>query len=66
MVIGAEKMSRFIDWKDRSTAILFGDGAGAMIFEHSSSGYSGIIDTVVYADGRGYGMLHENQDHTLK
>lgn len=59
MVIGAEKMTRFIDWTDRSTAVLFGDGAGAMIFEQSSSNYSGIIDTVVYSDGRGYGMLHE-------
>jgi 3-oxoacyl-[acyl-carrier-protein] synthase-3 len=59
MVIGAEKMSRFIDWTDRSTAVLFGDGAGAMIFEHSSSNYSGIIDTVVFSDGRGYEMLHE-------
>jgi len=46
MVIGAEKMTRFIDWTDRSTAVLFGDGAGAMIFEQSSSNYSGIIDTV--------------------
>ena len=36
MLIGAEKMSRFIDWSDRSTAVLFGDGAGALIFEHSS------------------------------
>ena len=59
MVIGAEKMTRFIDWTDRSTAVLFGDGAGAMIFEHSSSNYSGIIDTVIFADGHGYGMLHE-------
>lgn len=59
MVIGAEKMTRFIDWTDRSTAVLFGDGAGAMIFELSSSNYSGIIDTVVYSDGRGYDMLHE-------
>ncbi|MCL1892205.1 MAG: ketoacyl-ACP synthase III [Alphaproteobacteria bacterium] len=66
MVIGAEKMSRYIDWTDRSTAVLFGDGAGAMIFEHSSSNYSGIIDTVVYADGRGYGMLHESIKHTVE
>jgi len=32
MVIGAEKMTRFINWQDRSTAVLFGDGAGALIF----------------------------------
>ncbi|GHT00306.1 3-oxoacyl-[acyl-carrier-protein] synthase 3 [Bacteroidia bacterium] len=59
MVIGAERMARFIDWTDRSTAVLFGDGAGALIFEHSSSNYTGIVDTVIYSDGQGYGMLHE-------
>ena len=66
MVIGAEKMSRFIDWEERSTAVLFGDGAGAMIFEQSSSSYSGIIDTVVNADGRGYGMLHEGSHQNVE
>jgi len=59
MVVGAEKMSRFIDWTDRSTAVLLGDGAGAMIFEHSTSNYTGIVDTVIYSNGAGYGMLHE-------
>ncbi|MCL2748611.1 MAG: ketoacyl-ACP synthase III [Alphaproteobacteria bacterium] len=66
MVIGAEKMSRYIDWRERSTAVLFGDGAGAMIFEHSSSNYSGIIDTVVDADGHGYGMLHESNHQSVE
>ena len=65
MIIGAEKMSRFIDYNDRSTAVLFGDGAGAMIFEHSSSGYSGIIDTVVMADGQWFDMLRGSPDHRI-
>ncbi len=65
MIIGAEKMSRFIDWSDRSTAVLFGDGAGALIFERSTSSYSGIIDTVVMADGRDYDMLHGTPDHHI-
>ena len=65
MVIGAEKMSRFIDWSDRSTAVLFGDGAGALIFEHSSSSYSGIIDTVVMSDGGEFEMLHGTPDHHI-
>lgn len=65
MIIGAEKMSRFIDWSDRSTAVLFGDGAGAMIFEHSTSSYSGIIDTVVMADGKLFDMLHGSPDHRI-
>ncbi len=65
MVIGAEKMSRFINWDDRSTAVLFGDGAGALIFEHSTSSYSGIIDTVVMGDGKSFDMLHGTPDHKI-
>lgn len=65
MIIGAEKMSRFIDWTDRSTAVLFGDGAGALIFERSTSSYSGIIDTVVMSDGKCFGMLHGSPDHRI-
>lgn len=65
MIIGAEKMSRFIDWNDRSTAVLFGDGAGAMIFERSTSSYSGIIDTVIMGDGTGFDMLHGSPDHKI-
>lgn len=65
MVIGAEKMSRFIDMTDRSTAVLFGDGAGALIFEHSSSSYSGIIDTVVMSDGKLFDMLHGSPNHRI-
>ena len=65
MIIGAEKMSRFLDMNDRSTAVLFGDGAGALIFEHSSSSYSGIIDTVVMADGKCFDMLHGSLDHRI-
>lgn len=65
MVIGAEKMTRFIDWEDRSSAVLFGDGAGALIFERSTSSYSGIIDTVVMADGKNFDMLHGTPDHKI-
>lgn len=65
MIIGAEKMTRFVDMTDRSTAVLFGDGAGALIFENSSSSYSGIIDTVVMADGRDFECLHGTNDHRI-
>ena len=65
MIIGAEKMTRFIDMSDRSTAVLFGDGAGALIFEHSSSSYSGIIDTVVMSDGGAFDCLHGTPDHKI-
>ena len=59
-------MTRFVDMTDRSTAVLFGDGAGALIFEHSSSSYSGIIDTVVMADGAEFECLHGTPDHKIQ
>ncbi len=65
LLIGAEKMSRLLDMSDRSTAVLFGDGAGALIFERSTSSYSGIIDTVVMADGAEFDMLHGTIDHKI-
>lgn len=49
LVIGAELLSHFIDWKDRSTCVLFGDGAGAAVIAPVKSG--GIISTYIGADG---------------
>lgn len=46
----AEKMSSLLDWTDRTTAILFGDGAGAIILRQDDSNH-GIIDTAIYSDG---------------
>jgi 3-oxoacyl-[acyl-carrier-protein] synthase-3 len=51
MVIGADKMSSVIDYTDRSTAILFGDGAGGVILEPAKEEGYGILDTRLYADG---------------
>ena len=51
MVIGADKMSSVIDYTDRSTAILFGDGAGGVILEPAKEEGFGILDTRLYADG---------------
>jgi len=50
LVIGAEKMSSMIDWKDRSTCVLFGDGAGAAVIQPSRGG-RGIVGTVMRSDG---------------
>ena len=50
LVIGAEKMSTFLDWDDRSTSILFGDGAGAAVLRAGSEG-RGIMDAVMGSDG---------------
>jgi 3-oxoacyl-[acyl-carrier-protein] synthase-3 len=50
LVIGAETMTRILDWNDRGTAILFGDGAGAVVLE-TSHDTSGILSTHLHADG---------------
>ncbi len=51
LVIGAETMSRVVDWQDRSTCILFGDGAGAVVVEGSPEPGQGILSTHLHADG---------------
>ena len=50
LVIGAEKMSTFIDWNDRSTCILFGDGAGAAVLRAGGAG-RGVMESVMGSDG---------------
>lgn len=50
LLVGVDKMSSIVDWTDRSTAILFGDGAGAVILKKSSKNY-GIIGSKIYSDG---------------
>ena len=50
LVIGAETMSRTVDWNDRATCVLFGDGAGAVILEASEE--PGILSTHLHADGK--------------
>lgn len=50
LVVGAEVLSRFIDWKDRSTCVLFGDGAGAAVVSEANDGH-GIKATYLGADG---------------
>jgi 3-oxoacyl-[acyl-carrier-protein] synthase-3 len=56
LVIGAETMSRIIDWKDRETCVLFGDGAGAVILEAADE--PGIIYSTLGADGRYRELLY--------
>jgi 3-oxoacyl-[acyl-carrier-protein] synthase-3 len=51
LVIGSEMMSRTIDWTDRSTAILFGDGAGAVVVQATDEPDCGILHTILEADG---------------
>lgn len=56
VVIGAETLSRIVDWTDRSTAVLFGDGAGAVVLEPADS--PGIISTHLHADGTYRDLLY--------
>jgi len=59
LVIGADTMSRIIDYTDRSTCILFGDGAGAMLVEPAEEGETGFIDFVNQIDGSGGDYLKQ-------
>ena len=52
LVIGTETLSRFVDWKDRNTCILFGDGAGAFVLQASDQP-GGVLSAVMHSDGSG-------------
>ena len=57
IVVGADKMSSIVDYTDRSTCIIFGDGAGAILLEPSKEGL-GIQDSILRSDGSGREFLH--------
>jgi 3-oxoacyl-[acyl-carrier-protein] synthase-3 len=52
LIIGAEKLSSFVDWSDRNTCVLFGDGAGAAVLRRSKEGEGRILATETGSDGR--------------
>ena len=56
LVVGAEVFSRILDWSDRGTCVLFGDGAGAVVVEASDQ--PGILASALHADGAHHGMLN--------
>jgi 3-oxoacyl-[acyl-carrier-protein] synthase-3 len=58
LVIGADVMTSIIDFKDRSTCVLFGDGAGAVLLEAAEEGEIGIIDFILRSDGSGGQFLY--------
>ncbi|MBU6235043.1 MAG: ketoacyl-ACP synthase III [Alphaproteobacteria bacterium] len=60
LVIGAEKMSSILDWNDRITCVLFGDGAGAAILEATEEEGRGILTTHLHSDGRHRDLLYTN------
>jgi 3-oxoacyl-[acyl-carrier-protein] synthase-3 len=61
LVIGAEKYSNILDWTDRSTCVLFGDGAGAVVLSADTN--KGIISTHIHADGKYNDLLSVEDEH---
>jgi 3-oxoacyl-[acyl-carrier-protein] synthase-3 len=57
VVCGADKMSAIVDYSDRATCIIFGDGAGAVLLEPNEDGY-GVLDSILKSDGSGEQYLH--------
>ncbi|WP_066647887.1 MULTISPECIES: beta-ketoacyl-ACP synthase III [Sphingomonas] len=58
LVIGAETFSRILDWEDRATCVLFGDGAGAIVLEAEENGDRGVLASKLHADGAFNDLLY--------
>ncbi len=65
VVVGADKMSAITDYTDRTTCVLFGDGAGAVLLEPNTEGF-GIKDSIVRSDGSGRFYLHQKAGGSVK
>jgi 3-oxoacyl-[acyl-carrier-protein] synthase-3 len=65
LVIGADKMSSMVDYEDRATCIIFGDGGGAVLLEPDTDGY-GILDSILKTDGTGFPYLHQKAGGSVK
>lgn len=65
IVVGADKMSSIVDYTDRSTCIIFGDGAGAMLMEPVQDEL-GVMDAIMYSDGSGMPHLHQKAGGSSK
>jgi 3-oxoacyl-[acyl-carrier-protein] synthase-3 len=65
LVVGAETISRILNWQDRNSCVLFGDGAGAVILTANNDSISGIIDAELHSDGQFYEILKTNGGPSL-
>ncbi|MBC7652746.1 MAG: beta-ketoacyl-ACP synthase 3, partial [Deinococcales bacterium] len=65
IVVGADKMSAIVDYTDRNTCILFGDGAGAVLLEPNTDGF-GVLDSLLKSDGSGKNLLHMKGGGSLR
>ncbi len=61
LIIGAERMSRLLDWDDRSTCVLFGDGAGAAVFSAVGHGESALLSTHIHSTGAHKDLLYVSE-----
>jgi 3-oxoacyl-[acyl-carrier-protein] synthase-3 len=65
VVVGVDKMSAIIDYSDRTTCIIFGDGGGAVLLEANEEGY-GVLDSIMKSDGSGAKHLHMKAGGSVK
>jgi 3-oxoacyl-[acyl-carrier-protein] synthase-3 len=65
LVIGGDKMSSILNYEDRTTCIIFGDGAGCVLLEPDTKGY-GLLDSVLKSDGAGRAFLHQKAGGSAK
>jgi len=65
VVVGADKMSAIVDYTDRATCVLFGDGSGAVLLEPNTEGF-GIRDSILKSDGSGKQYLHQKAGGSVK
>lgn len=65
LVVGGDKMSSIINYEDRTTCIIFGDGCGAVLLEPNTEGY-GVIDSILKSDGSGRPFLHMKAGGSVK
>lgn len=65
VVVGSDKMSSIVDYSDRTTCIIFGDGAGAVLLEPNFDGF-GVLDSILRSDGTGCQHLHMKAGGSLK
>lgn len=65
IVVGADKMSSILNYEDRATCIIFGDGGGAVLLEPNEEG-NGIIDSILRSDGSGRAHLHQKAGGSVK
>lgn len=65
LVVGGDKMSSIIDYTDRNTCIIFGDGMGCVLLEPDEEGY-GVQDSILHSDGSGREFLHQKAGGSMK